>query len=527
MARKLLKRRSFIAPLKKLKTVNYRKTSLGQWALMRLSQMHKCLKQIPYPEQFCKNHDNKFLHRKQLLNQLVGGFCLSSSAWANLSLKSGNTKFAEKGSYGQQKAHREPAFHNDGKLQDLSNLRQSTGEKPLHLIQLEKKTSRIGYWPCYGLKYKTATSGRGLPGNVAYGRNWKHIYSLDQLMCHQFEGQFRRRISHHKAQLMEKQKLKILYGTLSKRQSKETSNKVHPAISLSRMFESRLDVALKRCFVFTSLRNAQHWISLGRVLVNHKVVKSPSCTLQPGDLLSIDKTQRERYKTLFLNVFYKLNKETKYMQGGKLLSRWKDWANLYNYSSLHYKNTSQIKTGPADAPLKPWRTPATKVNAESFQSVSGKKLKHFWHMSGRSGLRCLQRDEQYTSKPVKPGKQNKSFSGLSFCVNLFRQLNFQKKRRLNIRLPRWLHWKKVYRNRILLFSRWLLSSRPLIRDGLYFLRWHRGFIRKKSHGIRGCHRHLTMQKPLHFEVSYKKLCALYLYPPQRIAWPCMINFKNK
>ena len=93
-------------------------------------------------------------------------------------------------------------------------------------------------------------------------------------------------------------------------------------------------------------------------------------------------------------------------------------------------------------------------------------------------------------------------------------------------MPRFRHWKAIYRRRILVFSRWLLSASPLVRDGLYSLRWHRAFIRKKSTWIKASHRQCALQKALHFETSYKKLCAVYLYPPQRIVLPCMIDLRK-
>ena len=579
MARKLLKRKRSISLLKKLKTVNYTKTSLGQWALTHLTKKHGSNNFINYPY---KTHSNKFLHRTQLLNAVCGGFSLFSSSNTvfkqtsknnlhanllqdNLVKTKSNSKFAplsalypvntEKSQASSLLDHL-PVYPHKSKNQVISL--QNPPFFSADVLQTEnsrkdrvkKKQTADLSWPVYNLKYKTykryavsSTSGNDRGDVLAdlrsftYTNNWKHIYSLDQLMCHQYDGQFRRRISHHKAKLIEKQKLKTLYGTLSKRQKKIDG--VH---TLSRSFETRLDVACKRVFVFTTLRNAQHWISLGRILVNSKVIKSPSYTLQPGDFLQIDKTHQQQYKTNFLSLFYKFNKESKYVQGARLLSRWKEWATLYNSLSLHQKTVNltclrvlkdkvffkdqrgEKKTGSANAAnaasgKEKTRGKGKVLRENRFYEKKGmntwpdKAIQSFWYLSGRSALNCL----SYSDK-----KQQTQGLIFSFCINLFRELSFQKRSRA----IRSLHWKAVYRKRILLFSRWLLSSQPLVRDGLYSLRWHRAFIRKKSGWVRGCHRHLSVQKPLHFETSYKKLCALYLYPPQRIAWPCMINFKN-
>ena len=493
MARKLLKRKRLASQVvKKLKTLKRTKTSLGHWASTQLSKMHTQENLIPYPRFFEQTCYNKFLHRNQLLNQVIA-------------FPGGLTKTT-------------PSLQNHVDKIKVVTLKLETDKNKDRDRLKHPKDKTISHWPLYNLRYKTHKhyNKNKVALKVPSTGNWKHIYSLDQLMCHQFDGKFRRRISHHKARLIEKQKLKTLYGTLSKKQSRQATRGLH---TLSRSFETRLDVALKKTFVFTTLRNAQHWISLGRILVNHRVIKSSSYILQPGDLLSIDKTHSLTYKTLFLNAFYKTNKESKYLQGAWLLRRWKEWATLYNSLGLHHKHQQSKNTSWPDNLLKrikkgtPW---------------PDKNIQYFWYLSGRSALKCLEKKEsyeqgyeqRYNNHNVSKSRDTRARFG--FCRNLFRELSFQKR---STATSRWLRWKSLYRKRILLFSRWLLTSQPLVRDGLYFLRWHRAFIRKKSTWIRGCHRHLTMQKPLHLEVSYKKLCALYLYPPQRIAWPCMINYK--
>ena len=527
MVRKLLKRKLKIVNLKKLKTIKRIKTSLGQWALKQVNKKQVKTFLTYYPKQ---PYLFTNLHRKELLSQLYTSFFAKQ-------------KLNQLGNLVQHKVQ------NVLDLQDKVTQRKVIKLKPKNVFNKKLSFSLSahlgGVWPLYTLRFK---SEKKKP--YSWATNFKNIYSLDQLMVHQYDAQFRRRQSKHKASLLENQKLTALYGKLTQKQkvklmlglSKISKKSVARSAQVAFALESRLDVALKQGFAFTTLRNAQHWISQRRVCVNHKLVTSPSYILQPGDLLAISAENKQHYKNLFLNQFYKYPKESKYVQSGRLLSRWKEWAVLYNNLSSNHQwlqnNGLQAKQFSSTGKESLGRVATLKSNLNtkignnfSDNLIPGldfinkgklqfkhfrcfwpdKAIRDFWYLNGRNPLDCLYKSHKF---------HNKKTLGTN---NLLRWLKKQRWPRMSLR---YRYWKLVYRRRLLVFSRWLLSTKALTRDGLYKLRWQPAFIRKKSYRLQVAHRNLSLQKPLHLEVSYKKLCALYLYPPQRIVWPCMIDFKK-
>ena len=544
MARRILERKLKIFNLKKLKTTQRTFTSLGQWALRQLSKKQSSFLSTRYPKHLSLNLP---LHRQQLLSQLVGNF--SHLVVADLSFSSKTA--AGFCTSSRQKKSSTPKKDSLFLAHSYKRFSRHTTQAPFPLNAPKKAgfgqfgtDSKLFFpdlWPAYTLNCKSIFSKTTIGTS-----NWKAIYSLDQLMCHQYDSQrqFTRRMSKLKLSLVENQKVAALYGKLPKKQLIRLLERANSqrAEQMALLFESRLDVAVRRCFVFNTLRSAQHWINQGRILVNHKKITSPSHVLQAGDLLSIGQENKERYKKQFLNYFYKLPKEGKFVGGPKLLSRWKEWASLYNYLRSHH----QLKTplgdsgkatlaitgvgtnpGPSDfhreaAPGQPVRAhyrtqnhllPSKTINL----SWPDKAIRAFWYSCGRQPWKCLSKGDQLTYPTSQTMRR---------ANNLLHWLGGQRWLRLRLRWLRFRHWKDVYRRRILVFSRWLLHAKPLTLDGLYPLRWGRAFIRKKSIWIRGSHRQLALQKALNFEVSYKKLCAIYLYPPQRIVLPLMIDFRK-
>ena len=588
MVKSLLKRKLKIVNLKKLKTIGYRFTSLSQWAKKQLSKKQSTYLSLSYPRNLILK---RRLHRKQLLSQLVGNFSFSqtgtslhdvSSAVSKQSTVLGQQLKTKEIVVPRKAAHfnaigdapsgafvsSDPCGQAVGLGLKAAQAHLSENPKPsklsldlLHDIQpvlsdnvpLGAKPnqiyvpgssqpifpSRSSKWPLYLLKRKSTKNGAKI-----HSSNWKSLYSLDQLMCHQYDAQkqFVRRDSRLKSSLREKQKLRALYGKISKKQWKKWFKKndtAHKPSHVVTFLESRLDIALKRCFVFNTLRHAQHWINQGRILVNQKAITSPSHILQPGDVVSLGEVHKNRYKSQFLDLFYRMPKESKYIQSGRLLNHWRDWAALYNNLGQHYQKTPQRKNPFVKSTLPGARAPRQGLDKMRLPWPD-LAIQNFWYQSGRAIFKCLykHRDGDPTSLFLIGDKSNTNppickTLGVKNLVRWLRRKRWlmaslvQRKqaRRQGLRFH-FTHWKDIYRRRILLFSRWLLSANPLIRDGLYFLRWHRGFIRKKSIWLKASHRQCALEKGLHFEVSYKKLCAIYLYPAQRILLPCLIDFRK-
>lgn len=108
----------------------------------------------------------------------------------------------------------------------------------------------------------------------------------------------RAKVSEYGVQLMEKQKIKYIYGLLE-RQFKNLFIKAShlPGITgdnLLKLLESRLDNVVYRMGLAPTRAAARQLVSHKHITVNGKVVNIPSYLLKPGDIVAV----REKSKSL-------------------------------------------------------------------------------------------------------------------------------------------------------------------------------------------------------------------------------------
>ncbi len=101
----------------------------------------------------------------------------------------------------------------------------------------------------------------------------------------------RRRISPYGLGLMEKQKVRFLYG-LTERQFRryfEMAQRRGGVLGeeLFKILESRLDRVLHRAGVSYSLPQVRQWVNHGHFLVNEQKVDIPSYLVEPGDEIRV------------------------------------------------------------------------------------------------------------------------------------------------------------------------------------------------------------------------------------------------
>lgn len=111
-------------------------------------------------------------------------------------------------------------------------------------------------------------------------------------------------LSEYGRQLIEKQKLKALYG-ISEEQLKRyfkkaisKKGKVGPADDMIETLEGRLDSAIFHLGWAPSHRAARQMVSHGRVLVNNRSTNIPSQQIKIGDILTIKKPQQALLKEI-------------------------------------------------------------------------------------------------------------------------------------------------------------------------------------------------------------------------------------
>ncbi|WP_204086356.1 30S ribosomal protein S4 [Candidatus Karelsulcia muelleri] len=110
--------------------------------------------------------------------------------------------------------------------------------------------------------------------------------------------------SNYYIQLLEKQKIKYLYGILEKQFrkifEKASKKKGITGEILLQLCESRLDNVVYRLNFAPTRPGARQLVTHRHILVNGKMVNIPSFTLKPGDIISLKENFKisENYKLL-------------------------------------------------------------------------------------------------------------------------------------------------------------------------------------------------------------------------------------
>ena len=105
------------------------------------------------------------------------------------------------------------------------------------------------------------------------------------------------KLSNYGVQLVEKQKLRFIYG-ISEKQLKKTFERasklqgIHGE-NILKLLESRLDNIVYRMGIASTRRAARQFVNHGHVNVNGKKVDIPSYIVKPGDVISVRENSKE------------------------------------------------------------------------------------------------------------------------------------------------------------------------------------------------------------------------------------------
>ena len=108
----------------------------------------------------------------------------------------------------------------------------------------------------------------------------------------------RRKLTEYGVRLMEKQKLKFLYGGLREKQFRRyfeeaSRSKGNTGQVLLQLLERRLDNVVYRLGFASTRRQARQWIAHGHFLVNGRKVDIPSYRVEPGDIIEVKPSSRD------------------------------------------------------------------------------------------------------------------------------------------------------------------------------------------------------------------------------------------
>jgi len=115
----------------------------------------------------------------------------------------------------------------------------------------------------------------------------------------QKRGSKRKNISNYGKQLLEKQKVRMMYGVSEKQFVRYVSEVVagrvqNKAMKLCESLESRLDNVIYRLGIATTRQQARQLVSHGHILVNGRRTKVPSYSVKQGDVVSLREGSKEK-----------------------------------------------------------------------------------------------------------------------------------------------------------------------------------------------------------------------------------------
>lgn len=149
----------------------------------------------------------------------------------------------------------------------------------------------IGPWSRLDRRFGVIVSGKKSAGKILSRRNFPPGQHG------RLKGR-RRKLTEYGLRLMEKQKLKFLYGGLREKQFKRYFEEASRAKGntgqvLLQLLERRLDNVVYRLGFASTRRQARQWIVHGHFLVNGKKVNIPSYRVEVGDVIEVKPSSRD------------------------------------------------------------------------------------------------------------------------------------------------------------------------------------------------------------------------------------------
>ncbi len=129
----------------------------------------------------------------------------------------------------------------------------------------------------------------------------------------------RGKASEYKLQLMEKQKVRLMYG-VNEKQFRTTFEKAAKMKGIQgenflKLLESRLDNVVYRMGMASTRRAARQVVNHGHILVNGNKVDIPSYIVKAGDVISVKEASKD-HKAI-LEALEKVNKTVDYVEFDK------------------------------------------------------------------------------------------------------------------------------------------------------------------------------------------------------------------
>lgn len=403
-------------------------------------------------------------------------------------------------------------------------------------------------------------------------KRYKFIFPL-----HKLKGELSKRESQYgkielyKKQIQEKKKLAFLYGRMSKNsikklveQARNLSSTENPPIKgLVTLLESRLDVVLFRASFFSSISMARQWINHNKVHVNKKKVRAPSYQLKGGDCVEILSAcalpLKEKIRRRVAQIL-PFRRSRKKLVTSSLMANWCSFERLFpkekgafssaspregykeNFaSSAVTQNFSLIK----DHLQSMWeKSVQLQQSKRSWQVGDGNPrqrrqlplnvyLKDKCRGKESSILQSKMKGSLFSSTPNKfsqsgsfPGKKREKAGG--FALQMQKGRDFDRKSSKGAISSTKID--SALQKGVALFGRLSLfftkKDQKQMESGLatvHFLKGKQALVQPRNRMQKLAGLQVSAIKPLHLEVSYRLLTAIFLYSPQKVAYPCNLD----
>ena len=422
--------------------------------------------------------------------------------------------------------------------------------------------------------------------NQLYGNFWNYLFSIHDInnaplkrnrVNDQFKNQY---IEYKKLAILYGNLPKRTLAHIMRRATKEGGEIESKFLFI---LERRLDVILKRLFFFPTIKSARQWIHQGKILVNNQICTYNSYLLQPADLISIKKEfiitwRKEWFKHFHIvarnrsgyieNVVQRqernqwqvpsqdihrdaegsgiaergrtVYKKRRFFFSPSLMQKWSVWSKLW--SSISCNRTDAALKGKTHR----WSRKCYMQGNFSHPFFNSSAFAAYLHVAKhktdaalgklaqrQSGIICPKEGQFPTPCGSEERRFPTSSAGAALSLNkekcapaFFNRFSIS-----TIPLLRWLSKKLPRRKRekknqyFMQFLSALLSLRQQSRvvDGNFQHRWNKIFTKKKLIVLKKKDWQWSCIKPMHFECSYRRPSAIYLYPPQKLVWPSSIN----
>lgn len=327
--------------------------------------------------------------------------------------------------------------------------------------------------------------------------------------------------SSFKKRLQERRKVRILYGDLSSKTLDRYLRKTGKNQELIVVLESRLDVVLKRASFFSSIQSARQSILHRQISVNRIKVTSPAYQCKAGDLIQV--IQKRRLIRInyfpsytFSNDLQKIvyrNVKT-FFQSCILFSKTNVFASeaLSSFKNEVFKRSKMNRVSPnllrrLFISLRLMQTSYLDFKSAFLcgNNLQSRQLKHVKRSFGRSLAKLeIQVDLDKRSRCIfsflKKDKEFSSLAGDHLTILRADQDRSQDKNRQ-------IEDSNLYSS---CYKRSIKDRNVDFRD----------MSNENQRSIAS-----TCSQITHLEISHRNLSVIFLYPPQRVCLPVLIDFQ--